>query len=71
MKKKPFELFVVERCIDILVVYFWVKHEEKTNSMASQANLIPHAYTITMLHCCSNNLPHEHCNNLPQGDFSI
>ena len=37
------------------MVYIWVKLDEKSNSVAFQANLISHVW-----HLQCNNLPHEH-----------
>ena len=41
MKETILNFFVVLKCIDM--VYFWVKLDEKSNPVAVQANLIPHA----------------------------
>ena len=51
------------KCIDM--VYFWAQLDEKSDSIAFKPTLyhiIPH---VLQLQC--NNLPHEYCNNLPQG----
>ena len=49
------------------MVYFWIKLDEKNNSVAFQANLfIPNVW---QLQC--NNVPHETCNNLPHGGIFV
>ena len=53
--------FVVETCIDL--VYFRVKCNEKSNSVAFQANIIYENYNVWQLQC--NNLTHDNCINLP------
>ena len=47
------------------MVYFWIKCDEKSNSVAFQANVIYENYNVWQFQC--NNLTHENCNNLPHG----